>query len=286
MSQREDEFERYYGKKKSSKLSELPELYSVYRGEIAKIMPFGCFVKMKGIYQNGLVHISQICNERVDNIHDLLSEGDKVVVKVITIDGNKIGLSMKYVDQSSEKDLDPNNIKLEMNQKPKSNFQRIEKRKLKLEAVLENVCSRCGSTGHLSFECYSSSNQGNENEESSKKYELISQDEIDELKNKNSHKDSKKKKKKKKKSKSLDLSIEEAIRILEEEKRRKKKKKKKKKKKHNHHKHHKRKREYSDSDSDNDNDRYHHRSKSSRRHYESDGEEDYYPKRKKRKLAN
>jgi len=74
------------------------EVGVVYEGKVAKLMDFGAFVTiLPG--KDGLVHISQISNERVENVGDKLSEGDTVRVKVLEIDKQgRIRLSMKAVD--------------------------------------------------------------------------------------------------------------------------------------------------------------------------------------------
>ncbi|MFV2055680.1 MAG: polyribonucleotide nucleotidyltransferase [Thiohalomonadales bacterium] len=74
------------------------EVGVVYEGRVAKIMDFGAFVNiLPG--KDGLVHISQISSERVENVSDKLSEGDIVKVKVLEIDKQgRIRLSMKAVD--------------------------------------------------------------------------------------------------------------------------------------------------------------------------------------------
>ena len=78
------------------------EVGTIYEGKVAKIMDFGAFVNiLPG--RDGLVHISQISNERVENVTDVLSEGDIVTVKVLEIDKqNRIRLSMKEVDKAGE----------------------------------------------------------------------------------------------------------------------------------------------------------------------------------------
>jgi polyribonucleotide nucleotidyltransferase len=75
------------------------EVGSVYDGKVAKLMDFGAFVTiLPG--RDGLVHISQICEERVQNVSDKLSEGDVVKVKVLEVDKQgRIRLSMKAVGQ-------------------------------------------------------------------------------------------------------------------------------------------------------------------------------------------
>jgi polyribonucleotide nucleotidyltransferase len=75
------------------------EVGAVYEGKVARLMDFGAFVTiLPG--RDGLVHISQISDERVQNVSDKLSEGDIVKVKVLEVDKQgRIRLSMKAVDQ-------------------------------------------------------------------------------------------------------------------------------------------------------------------------------------------
>lgn len=74
------------------------EVGTVYEGTVAKLMDFGAFVTiLPG--KDGLVHISQICEERVEKVSDKLSEGDVIKVKVLEVDKQgRIRLSMKAVD--------------------------------------------------------------------------------------------------------------------------------------------------------------------------------------------
>jgi len=76
-------------------LTEEPEIGRVYEGVVKKILDFGAFVEiLPGT--DGLVHISQLDTKRVEKVTDVLSEGDRVRVKVIDIDrGGKIRLSRK-----------------------------------------------------------------------------------------------------------------------------------------------------------------------------------------------
>ncbi|NCO18699.1 MAG: polyribonucleotide nucleotidyltransferase [Gammaproteobacteria bacterium] len=76
------------------------EVGKIYEGKVAKIMNFGAFVQiLPG--KDGLVHISQISDQRVENVTDELSEGQKVRVKVLEVDKQgRIRLSMKDVDQN------------------------------------------------------------------------------------------------------------------------------------------------------------------------------------------
>jgi polyribonucleotide nucleotidyltransferase len=72
------------------------ELGKVYSGKVAKIMDFGAFVDFP-TGESGLVHISQLSHERVQNVRDVVKEGDEIIVKVIGIDSKtgKIRLSRK-----------------------------------------------------------------------------------------------------------------------------------------------------------------------------------------------
>ncbi|MBK1647910.1 polyribonucleotide nucleotidyltransferase [Rhabdochromatium marinum] len=71
------------------------EVGKIYEGKVARLMDFGAFVTiLPG--RDGLVHISQICEERVQSVSDKLSEGDQVRVKVLEVDKQgRIRLSMK-----------------------------------------------------------------------------------------------------------------------------------------------------------------------------------------------
>ena len=76
------------------------EVGAVYEGTVTKIMNFGAFVTiLPG--KDGLVHISQISDKRVENVTDELAEGDKVTVKVLEVDKQgRIRLSMKALNES------------------------------------------------------------------------------------------------------------------------------------------------------------------------------------------
>jgi len=76
------------------------EVGSIYEGKVAKLMDFGAFVTiLPG--KDGLVHISQICEERVENVSDKLTEGDTIKVKVLEVDKQgRIRLSMKAVGEN------------------------------------------------------------------------------------------------------------------------------------------------------------------------------------------
>lgn len=82
-----------------------PEVNQIYHGTVVKVAEFGAFVNFFG-NKDGLVHISQIANERVDKTTDKVKEGEKVWVKLLGFDKRgKIRLSMKDVDQETGKDI-------------------------------------------------------------------------------------------------------------------------------------------------------------------------------------
>jgi polyribonucleotide nucleotidyltransferase len=85
-------------KRRIEQLTADVEVGSVYEGKVAKIMDFGAFVNiLPG--KDGLVHISQISDERVQNVTDKLEEGQTVRVKVLEVDKQgRIRLSMKAVE--------------------------------------------------------------------------------------------------------------------------------------------------------------------------------------------
>ena len=81
-----------------------PEVGAIYTGKVVKLMDFGAFVNFFG-KRDGLVHVSQIKNTRVQHPSDVLKEGQEVKVKLVGFDDRgKVRLSMKSVDQETGKD--------------------------------------------------------------------------------------------------------------------------------------------------------------------------------------
>jgi len=82
-----------------------PEVGHIYTGKVASIVDFGAFVTfMPG--KDGLVHVSEIKNERVENVRDVLQEGQEVKVKLLEVDQRgKVRLSMRLVDQETGEEL-------------------------------------------------------------------------------------------------------------------------------------------------------------------------------------
>ncbi|KAI0225998.1 DEAH-box ATP-dependent RNA helicase prp22 [Massospora cicadina] len=89
-------------------LDERPILHKIYEGEVTGIKDFGAFVSLRGVRGRceGMVHVSAIhASGRVNHPSDFVSKGQKVKVKVMSIVGNRIGLSIRDVDQITGEDL-------------------------------------------------------------------------------------------------------------------------------------------------------------------------------------
>ncbi|MCP3736100.1 polyribonucleotide nucleotidyltransferase [Sphingomonas sp. RP10(2022)] len=87
-------------------LVEEAEVGKVYDGKVVNLVDFGAFVNFMG-GKDGLVHVSEIKNERVEKVSDVLSEGQAVKVKVLEIDPRgKVRLSMRVVDQETGAELE------------------------------------------------------------------------------------------------------------------------------------------------------------------------------------
>jgi polyribonucleotide nucleotidyltransferase len=82
------------------------EVGKIYNGKVVNLVDFGAFVNFMG-GKDGLVHVSEIRNERVERVADVLSEGQEVKVKVLEIDQRgKVRLSMRVVDQETGEALE------------------------------------------------------------------------------------------------------------------------------------------------------------------------------------
>ncbi|HST35383.1 MAG TPA: polyribonucleotide nucleotidyltransferase, partial [Allosphingosinicella sp.] len=82
------------------------EVGKIYDGKVVNIVDFGAFVNFMG-GKDGLVHVSEIKAERVENVRDALEEGQEVKVKVLEIDQRgKVRLSMRVVDQETGAELE------------------------------------------------------------------------------------------------------------------------------------------------------------------------------------
>jgi len=88
-------------------ITAVPEVGVIYTGKVVKIMDFGAFVNFMGP-RDGLVHISELANYRVEKVGDIIKEGQSVKVKLIGIDDRgKVKLSMKVVDQETGEEIAP-----------------------------------------------------------------------------------------------------------------------------------------------------------------------------------
>ena len=85
-------------------ITDEPEVGEIYQGTVVKTADFGAFVNFFGA-KDGLVHISQLAEERVGKTTDVVKEGDKVWVKLLGFDERgKVRLSMKVIDQETGKE--------------------------------------------------------------------------------------------------------------------------------------------------------------------------------------
>jgi polyribonucleotide nucleotidyltransferase len=79
-----------------SDITAVPEIGKIYLGKVVRIAEFGAFVEIfPGT--DGLLHVSEIAEHRVKEVKDELREGDQILVKVLSIEGNRIKLSRKAV---------------------------------------------------------------------------------------------------------------------------------------------------------------------------------------------
>jgi polyribonucleotide nucleotidyltransferase len=82
-----------------------PEVGTIYNGTVVKCVDFGAFVNFLGA-KDGLVHISELAQNRVNAVTDVVKEGDKVKVKLIGVDDRgKVKLSMRLVNQETGEEL-------------------------------------------------------------------------------------------------------------------------------------------------------------------------------------
>ena len=87
-------------------LTSEPEVGVIYTGKVVRVVDFGAFINFLGS-QDGLCHISELKNERVAKVTDVVKEGDVVKVKVLSIDDRgKVKLSMRAVDQETGEELE------------------------------------------------------------------------------------------------------------------------------------------------------------------------------------
>ncbi|GAA6013358.1 hypothetical protein JCM10207_000867 [Rhodosporidiobolus poonsookiae] len=92
-----------------SRMDEKPVLYKIYKGRVSNIKDFGAFVQLEGVMgkAEGMVHVGSISAGRVTHPSDLLARNQSVFVKVMSVTGNRLSLSMKDADQRTGADLSP-----------------------------------------------------------------------------------------------------------------------------------------------------------------------------------
>ncbi|CAD7682846.1 unnamed protein product [Nyctereutes procyonoides] len=217
-------------------MENLPALYTIFQGEVAMVTDYGAFIKIPGCRKQGLVHRTHMSSCRVDKPSEIVDVGDKVWVKLIgremKNDRIKVSLSMKVINQGTGKDLDPNNVIIEQEERRRRSFQDYTGQKITLEAVLNTTCKKCGCKGHFAKDCFM--------QPGGTKYSLIldEEEEKEEAKSAEFEKKRRKKKHRDRKSSDSDSSDSEsdtgkrARHISKDSKAAKKKKKKKHKKKH------------------------------------------------------
>ncbi|KAL3931175.1 MAG: hypothetical protein SGPRY_001237, partial [Prymnesium sp.] len=77
-----------------------PAVDSIHRAKVVSIKHFGAFCSLSGFKMQGLVHISQLAQRRVETVEDVVQIGDEVWVKVLAFEGSRLRLSMRVLDQT------------------------------------------------------------------------------------------------------------------------------------------------------------------------------------------
>ena len=146
----------------------LPVLYSVHHGTVKALIPAGAIVDL-GPWRSGLVHLSQLSSTRVEAPEEVVAQGERVFVKVIAVDvaANRVSLSLKACSQDDGTDRDPMNVEGERLSRGRQRGQAGDegadgdhrggdnRNAITLGAIVAATCSRCGTAGHLAFECFS-----------------------------------------------------------------------------------------------------------------------------------
>jgi polyribonucleotide nucleotidyltransferase len=89
-------------------IAAVAEVGKTYLGKVVRLVDFGAFVEIfPGT--DGLLHISEISENRIKNVRDELHEGDQILVKVLALEGNKIKLSRKAVLKEQREKLKTTN---------------------------------------------------------------------------------------------------------------------------------------------------------------------------------
>lgn len=108
--ERDSDRSRDRGRDGRSSRSSGPELYGIYEGEVTKVMDFGCFIRLKKFGREGMCHVTDMGKKegrRLVHPRDGVEKGQRVLVKVISLRGEKMSLSMRDVNQETGEDILP-----------------------------------------------------------------------------------------------------------------------------------------------------------------------------------
>ncbi|KAJ4456808.1 putative nucleolar protein of 40 kDa [Paratrimastix pyriformis] len=129
-----------------------PPLWSIHHGTVKNVREFGAFVAMPGYQRHGLVHISQMAKYKVASAADAAEVGDRVWVKVIGLQDDRISLSMRVVDQTTGQDLDPENVDVAKRSRGGADEEEAKPE----DAIINHTCRKCGTVGHFEWNCFNS----------------------------------------------------------------------------------------------------------------------------------
>lgn len=95
--------------RRGSSIDDAPVINKIYDGVVSNVRDFGCFVSLQGVRgePEGMVHISEVRADRVTNLAEVVHKKQRVKVKVKSMAGGKVSLTMKEVDQQTGEDLLP-----------------------------------------------------------------------------------------------------------------------------------------------------------------------------------
>uniref|UniRef100_A0A8C5YEK2 Zinc finger CCHC domain-containing protein 17 n=1 Tax=Microcebus murinus TaxID=30608 RepID=A0A8C5YEK2_MICMU len=131
-------------------MENLPALYTIFQGEVAMVTDYGAFIEIPGCWKQGLVHRTHMSSCLVDKPSEIVD----LIVQEMENDRIKVSLSMKVVKQGTGKDLDPNNVITEQEERRRRSFQDYTGQKITLKAVLNTTCKKCGCKGHFAKDCF------------------------------------------------------------------------------------------------------------------------------------
>lgn len=117
------------GGRPPKRMDDKPVLYKVYPGKVASMKDFGVFISLEGVAgrAEGMVHIGSIGSGRITHPSDLLTRGQSVFVKVMSVAAGRLGLSMKDADQKTGADLSPH-LRIKTEEEIEEETRKIEQR--------------------------------------------------------------------------------------------------------------------------------------------------------------